>query len=222
MYFIKTPALLMNLYNGLHWRIPVEDNRVFLTFDDGPHPESTPIILDILAEYKAKATFFCLGENVEKYADNFSAIKKAGHTIGNHAYTHISGWETDNNSYFYNVNKGANVINNNLFRPPYGRMKKGQMKFLMRQYEIYMWDVVSGDFDPKVSAEKCYKNVVKNYKSGSIILFHDNLKSISKLENCLPKILEFFNDKGVKMSPIAKQLQSKPNLDHKAGEIHYN
>lgn len=211
----------MNLSKGLHWRIPVKDNRVFLTFDDGPHPNCTPIILNILAEYNAKATFFCLGENVEKHKEYYSAIKRAGHAIGSHAYTHISGWETDNNSYYYNVNKGAEVVDNNLFRPPYGRMKKSQMKFLLRQYEIYMWDVVSGDFDPKVSAEKCYKNVVKNYKPGSIILLHDNLQSISKLMDCLPRILEFFNDKGVKMSPIVQQLQSHPNLDYKAGEIKY-
>ena len=198
----------MNLFNGLHWRIPVDDNHVFLTFDDGPHPECTPIILDILAKYYAKATFFCLGENVEKYPEHYSAIKKAGHAIGSHAYTHISGWETDNHTYFYNVNKGANVVENNMFRPPYGRMKKGQMKFLLQHYDIYMWDLVSGDFDPKVSADKCYKNVINNYKPGSIILFHDNINSISKLQECLPNILDYFNNKGFKMSIISSELQS--------------
>ena len=175
MYFTRPPSIIRKLFPGLVWTIPNEKNQVFLTFDDGPDPEVTPWILDTLGKYNAKATFFCLGKNVEKYPDLFERIKKEGHAVGNHSYSHLDGWKTRNKDYFEDVEKADKLIGRNLFRPPYGRIKPSQIRELKKKYKIVMWDVLSGDFDPGKKTNKRLENIIQVTKSGSIIVFHDNV-----------------------------------------------
>lgn len=180
----------------------MDHDTVFLTFDDGPIPEATPYILDILKAYDAKATFFCVGENVERYPHIYQRILDDGHTVGNHTYNHLNGWKTDQEAYVSNVEKSSDVIDSKLFRPPYGRIRPGQMEILSKKYNVIMWDVLSGDFDPKVSSDELYDNVVNNVKNGSIIVLHDNIKSIDKLKVALPKLLEFFKEKNIALKAL--------------------
>ena len=195
MYLVKTPKIIQNLFPNCTWQMPTVQRKLYLTFDDGPIPEVTPWVLDQLKKYDAKATFFCVGENVSKYPAIFDATVEAGHSVGNHTFNHLSGWGNENIPYFHNVRKCAHQVKSSLFRPPYGRIKPRQMQFLQRHYQIVMWDVLSGDFDPSISAETCYNNVVDHAKEGSIIVFHDSLKAKDKLEEVLPKVLEHFANK---------------------------
>lgn len=202
MYLTKTPHFLQKLFPNFIWRLPTVEKRLYLTFDDGPIPEVTPWVLDTLNTYDAKATFFCVGHNIHKHPHIFNRIKEEGHTIGNHSYNHLSGWDTDNISYFHNVRYCAGLVETKYFRPPYGRIKPKQAQFLQRHYKIVMWDVLSGDFDPEISSEQCFQNVMQNAAEGSIVVFHDNLKSFEKLQFTLPKILEAFTQKGFSFSAI--------------------
>ena len=189
MYFTRPPSIIRKLFPGLVWTIPNEENKVFLTFDDGPDPEVTPWILDKLAEYNAKATFFCLGKNVEKYPDLFERIKKEGHAVGNHTYSHLDGWKTRNKDYFRDVERADKLIGSNLFRPPYGRIKPSQIKLLKERYKIVMWDVLSGDSDQYTIPDKSVRLVNKLSKGGSIVVFHDKSRISMKLKELLPGIL---------------------------------
>ncbi len=196
MYLVKTPQFIQQLFPNYTWRVPTEEKEIYLTFDDGPIPEVTPWVLNQLAVFNAKATFFCVGENVEKHPDVFQQVSDAGHTIGNHTYNHLDGWATDNIPYFHNTRHGASVTQSNLFRPPYGKLKPRQAQFLQRHYRIVMWDVLSADFDPNISKEQCLQNVMRNVRPGSIIVFHDSLKAKEKLEYVLPQVLAHFSHKG--------------------------
>lgn len=196
MYLVKTPKVIQNLFPNFTWHIPTQEKTLYLTFDDGPIPEVTPWVLETLARYDAKATFFCVGNNVEKHPDTLQQVKAAGHAIGNHTFNHLNGWMTDNIPYFHNIRHCANQVNSVLFRPPYGRMKPKQAQFLLRHYRIVMWDVLSGDFDPKIEPEQCYQNVVNNAQPGSIIVFHDSLKAKENLMYALPKVLEYYAERG--------------------------
>lgn len=209
MYLIKTPKFIQNLFPNFTWQIPTNEKELFLTFDDGPIPEVTPWVLETLEKFGAKATFFCVGDNVQKHPSIFENILTKGHAIGNHTFNHLNGWATDNISYFHNIRKSAKICNSELFRPPYGRLKPKQAQFLQRHYKVVMWDTLSGDFDPKIDANTCYRNVIKNAKSGSIIVFHDSLKAKAKLETVLPKTLEYFLEKGYKFSAIKQGLRSE-------------
>ena len=171
MYLTKTPDFVQNLFPGFTWRIPNVEKTIYLTFDDGPIPELTPWVLEQLAAFNAKATFFCVGDNIKKHPAVFQEVLAADHTIGNHTFNHLSGWTTDNIPYFHNVRRGANSSNSLLFRPPHGRIKPRQAQFLQRHYEIVMWDVLSGDFDLKISPAQCVENVVNNAEAGSIVVF---------------------------------------------------
>ncbi|MGE5357025.1 MAG: polysaccharide deacetylase family protein [Deltaproteobacteria bacterium] len=202
LYVIKFPGLLGKLFPSLITRIPVKQKSVFLTFDDGPIPEVTPLILDILAEYGAKSTFFCLGKNVEKYPHIYESIKNAGHSVGNHSFDHKNGWRTKNEVYYQNIERAGSVIDSGLFRPPYGKIKPSQIKYLKSKYKIVMWDVLSGDFDPETDREKCVNNVVRNVKPGSVIVFHDSLKAKEKVLYSLPLILDELKKKEYKFEPI--------------------
>lgn len=206
MYLVKTPELIQNLFPNFIWRIPTSEKRLFLTFDDGPIPEVTPWVLDQLSNFQAKATFFCVGENVERHPKIFDQLRNEGHVVANHTNNHLSGWSTENIPYFHNVRRGANLVKSPIFRPPYGRIKPSQVPFLMRHYHIIMWDVLSGDFDPKISEEQCLKNVVDNTKPGSIIVFHDSLKSRDKLTYALPKVLEHFTSQGYDFESLTEEL----------------
>jgi len=158
-------------------------------------PEITPYVLDLLAKYKIKGTFFCVGNNVKRYPALFQQIKDEGHAIGNHTYNHSNGWKNDDASYLLDVEKCDDVFSSKLFRPPYGRIKKSQAKIINQEHKIIMWDVLSGDFDLKTTPEQCLENVVENVSSGSIIVFHDSIKAFANLQYTLPKAIEYLLDK---------------------------
>ena len=196
MYFVKTPRVIQNLFPNFTWKVPTEEKTIYLTFDDGPNPDVTPWVLAQLAEYNAKATFFSVGEQIEKHPTIFQQVIEAGHTTGNHTYNHVSGWASDNIPFFHNARRCARLVNSSLFRPPFGRLKPKQAQFLQRHYRIVMWDVLSGDFDQNITKEKCLANVIKNAEAGSIVVFHDSAKAKDKLEFVLPKILSHFTELG--------------------------
>jgi len=193
MYLTKTPDFVQNMFPNLVWKMKNEGQKnLYLTFDDGPVPEITPWVLDELDKYDAKATFFCVGKNVKEHPAIFESLKKKGHIIGNHTYDHLSGWNTSNMDYFRNVRDCNELTSSTLFRPPYGRLKNKQAIYLTRQYKVIMWDVLSGDFDPKLSNEDCLNNVISKASSGSIIVFHDSQKAAPKLKYVLPRVLKHF------------------------------
>lgn len=196
MYLIKSPFWLQWFYPTLIWHKNRKEKCIYLTFDDGPIPVVTPFVLNTLKEYNALATFFCIGDNVKKHPDIFERITLDGHSIGNHTFNHLNGWQTEDDVYIENVNRCSDLVQTTLFRPPYGRGKKSQYSLLKTQYSIIMWDVLSGDFDVNLSAEKCLQNVIRNSKNGSIIVFHDSLKAMPRLEYALPKALEFLSKEG--------------------------
>ncbi|NND06943.1 MAG: polysaccharide deacetylase family protein [Saprospiraceae bacterium] len=204
MYLVKTPSLIQNLFPNFIWKFAAKEKKIYLTFDDGPIPEVTPWVLEQLAQYGAKATFFCVGENVSNYANVYNRIIEEGHAVGSHTNNHLSGWGTDNIPYFHNVRRGATLVKSDLFRPPYGRIKPSQVPFLMRHYKIIMWDVLSGDFDPNLTNEQCLSNVMANTDQGSIVVFHDSLKAEEKLKYVLPKVLAAFKDRGFEFASISQ------------------
>jgi len=194
--FISSPVILKRLFPDLIWERKTNEKVIYLTFDDGPHPDITPQVLEILDEYDSKATFFCVGENVSKFPDTFKSIINNGHRVGNHSYNHISGWKSSNAVYFENIEKAGEIINSELFRPPYGRIAPSQIKLLKKKYSIVMWSVLTYDFDKKVSKEQCLRNSIVKTKPGSIVVFHDSLKSEVNLLYALPLFLKHFTEKG--------------------------
>lgn len=170
------------------------DPSIYLSFDDGPHPIATPFVLRQLEDYDAKGTFFCIGKNVAEYPEIFQAIQAAGHSIGNHTHNHLNGWKTTTKEYLDNYDLASNLISSRAFRPPYGRITRAQAKEIQtnpRAGKIFMWSVLSGDFDKTLSPEKCLKNTLNNIQPGSIIVFHDSTKAWKRLEFCLPRIMDF-------------------------------
>lgn len=202
MYLIKTPQFVRNLFPNYTWKIPVAEKRIFLTFDDGPIPEVTPWVLDQLRQYDAKATFFCVGENIVKHPEVFNMVRAAGHSVGNHTFNHLNGWASDNVPYFHNVRNSASLTHSVLFRPPYGRLKPKQAQFLQRHYRVVMWDVLSGDFDTSLSGEQCYQNVIQHVEPGSIVVFHDSLKAMDRLQYALPRVLEHLSAQGYQFEAL--------------------
>lgn len=197
MYYVKAPAYIKVLYSRhLIWNIPNNENKLFLTFDDGPVPEVTNEVLSILDNFNIKATFFCLGDNAMKYPDTYKLIHENGHQRGCHGFNHVSGWKISSDDYLRNIRQCSEFIDSKLFRPPYGRIKRSQIKLLRDDYKIIMWSVLSGDFDNSVSKEKCLINVIKHSKSGSIIVFHDSLKAKERLLYALPRAIKILLEKG--------------------------
>jgi peptidoglycan/xylan/chitin deacetylase (PgdA/CDA1 family) len=194
--WIKTHWSIKKLFSNYVWDIPNTENKVFLTFDDGPIPEVTDWVLQQLKQYNAKATFFCIGDNINKHPEIFMKVISDGHSVGNHTFNHFKGWRTKTEKYIENTNLCQteilkHKINSNLFRPPYGKIKPSQSKILRKLgYKIIMWDIISYDFDATVSQEECLENVLRNVKSGSIIVFHDSKKAFQNLEYVLPRVLE--------------------------------
>lgn len=177
MYLVKTPSLLKPLAKDLLWHVPNATREVYLTFDDGPTPGVTEDTLDLLGQYDAKATFFCLGKNAEENPELLNRITAEGHAIGNHTYDHPDGWKTSQTAYLRNVIRAKATIPSRLFRPPYGRITPAQVNALKHKFRLVMWDVLSADFDSTNSPQQCYENVVRNVKAGSIVVFHDSLKA---------------------------------------------
>jgi peptidoglycan/xylan/chitin deacetylase (PgdA/CDA1 family) len=214
MYLTRTPAFIQHLLPGFTWRSETSGSLLHLTFDDGPIPEITPWVLDQLKEFEARATFFCVGENVKRYPQVFQRIIDEGHTVGNHTYNHVSGWSYDPQTYINNVSICSELVDSNLFRPPYGRLGRKQARTLKEQrYRIVMWDVLSGDFDRAIDPEQCYRNVVDNAKPGSIVVFHDSIKAEKNLKWALPKVLHFYAEKGYQFLPLqAYPLQAEQKL----------
>jgi len=187
--FIKPPQLGRLFYKDLIFKIPNKENKVYLTFDDGPNPEITPFILETLAKHNAKATFFCLGKQVEKHPQLFGDIIKEGHQVGNHGFEHLNGWQTKTADYLENVKKASMVIDSKIFRPPYGKLKTNQIKGLKNSYKIVLWDVSAQDYKEGIKAEQVVSNVIENTTEGSIIVLHDNIKVSKHYSQSLPLII---------------------------------
>lgn len=190
------------MYHDLEWKISTPGRDLFITFDDGPIPDITPEVLTILKQYEAKATFFCIGDNVRKHPEVFQQVNAAGHSIGNHTYHHLNGWKTPLNEYLRNTLMCSQLVRSALFRPPYGRITRQQARVLRNRYRIIMWDVLSGDFDHSISYEKCLQNVIGNAQEGSVIVFHDSQKAADRMLYALPRVLEHFSEKGFRFLPI--------------------
>lgn len=204
-YFVKTPWFVKFIFRNWVWRLSKNEKTIYLTFDDGPTPEITKWVLDVLDKFNAKATFFCIGKNVVQHTDIFRSILKEGHAFGNHTYNHLNGWNTPTHTYIKNSIDAAETTQNSteLFRPPYGKLTLSQSKKLRKLgYKIIMWDVLSADFDSKISKEQCLQNVLKNTENGSILVFHDSVKAAKKLRFVLPKVLEYYDNKGYRFQKI--------------------
>lgn len=203
MYYpVKTPWLFKKIYSKYTWQIETPEPLLYLTFDDGPHPEVTPFVLDELKKYNAKATFFCIGKNVVQFPEIYKRILDEGHRTGNHTFNHLNGWSTPDDKYINDILKAKQFIDSSLFRPPYGKITRFQAKVLMTEnksfqsmFRIVMWDVLSGDFDTTKTGDDCVMNVVPNVSNGSIITFHDSDKAWPRLSVALPVILKTLSEK---------------------------
>ena len=211
LYITKTPKSIQRIFSKYLWRFSSDKKEIYLTFDDGPTPEITHFVLEQLKKFEAKATFFLIGKNVTNHPELYQQILNENHTVGNHTNNHLNGFKTKTKEYLKNVLEAENVIwstnkksATKLFRPPYGRIKSKQAKEIQKLgYKIIMWSVLSADFDVTISKEKCLQNVLKNTQNGSIIVFHDSVKASEKLTYVLPKVLEFYTEKGFTFKAIS-------------------
>jgi peptidoglycan/xylan/chitin deacetylase (PgdA/CDA1 family) len=203
-YRIKTPAIIKKAYPSLIWDMPLSlhNKTVYFTFDDGPVSGVTDKVLEILKQFEAKATFFCLGKNVEQNPDLFRLITEEGHAVGNHTYNHLNGFFTGKKEYLLNVEKASGLIKSKMFRPPYGKIKRAQIKALAVNFQIVMWSILSGDFDKNNTPENIYRNVVTNVEDGNIVVFHDSLKAKDRMLEALPLILEELKQRGFNFKRI--------------------
>ena len=209
-YFVKTPWWLKKLYPRCIWDIPSSEKVLYLTFDDGPHPEVTPFVLETLQQYNAKGTFFCIGKNVATHKDIYRNMLDAGHRAGNHTFHHLNGWKATDEHYLKNILEAGKYIDSNLFRPPYGRITRFQVRLLTEirnspvnsNFNIIMWDVLSGDFDTSLTGSTCASYVIKNAQPGSIVVFHDSEKAFPRLKEALPKTLRHFSNQGYRFEAI--------------------
>lgn len=202
-YSIKMPSVVQRIFSSYIWRFSSVPKSIYLTFDDGPTPEVTEFVLKQLKEYKAKATFFCIGKNVKSHHKIYEEILKNGHSVGNHTFNHLNGFKTSHKEYLENVKHAAAHIHSNLFRPPYGKLRSSQGKALLKEgYKIIMWDVLSADWDAKVSPERSLQYVLDNTRNGSIIVMHDSLKAKEKIYFSLPKVLAHFTERGYEFKAI--------------------
>ena len=198
---IQPPGFIRDLFPSAIWRFSAEKPEVYLTFDDGPVPEATPWILEMLEKENCRATFFCVGENALRYNHLYREIMAGGHTTGNHTHNHLQGLKTGNPEYFKNITLASGTIEPALFRPPHGLMTLSQYRWLKERYKIIMWDVVSRDYHPEVSPAMIFRNVSNYVRNGSVITFHDSLKTIEKLKIGLPLVIKMLKDKG--FQPVA-------------------
>ena len=190
MHFVRPLFLLKSIYPELIWRKDSATKNIYLTFDDGPIPEVTPWVLNCLKEKQIKATFFCVGDNIKSNPELFQRIINEGHQIGNHTMNHLKGWDTNAKIYLDNIQECQTFTGTKLFRPPYGRATKKQLKKIKQNYQIIMWDVLTGDYNPLITPEQCLDNTIKYSRNGSILVFHDNIKAIPNLKYALPKAID--------------------------------
>jgi peptidoglycan/xylan/chitin deacetylase (PgdA/CDA1 family) len=204
-YLVKTPWWLKKIYAGCTWEMNKAEKIIYLTFDDGPHPVITHFVLDELKKYGARASFFCIGKNVISYPEVYARIIDEGHSVGNHTHNHLNGWHTNDADYLDDISLAKKYIDSNLFRPPYGKIRFFQLKQLaMPRFKLMtvMWSVLSGDFDPSVTKEKCLQHVLLHARNGSIVVFHDSEKAFEKMQFALPKLLQYFSEKGFRFERI--------------------
>ena len=210
-FWVKTNNIVKRIFFNQVWDIPNTQNTIYLTFDDGPTPEITEWVLNILDSHAIPATFFCIGNNIDKHPDIFKKVIAHGHRIGNHTYNHLKGWKTNNDDYIRNtkvceeaiIKHSEGKINTRLFRPPYGKIKPLQSRLLRKQgYQIILWDVISMDYDKTVTPEECIQNVIQNARQGSIIVFHDSLKAFQNLEYALPKAIQDLKERGFRFDVL--------------------
>ena len=200
-YFYRTPAWLRWCYPKRIWRIDTQERVLYLTFDDGPHPTATPFVLDTLARFGSKATFFCIGQNVIRYPALYQRILDEGHQVGNHTHRHLNGWKTADQDYVADIKEAAACIKSGLFRPPYGRLRSAQAKDVPAalsasfsandQGRIVMWDLLSGDFDTRLSGADCFSICKERLRPGSIIVMHDSEKAWPRLSIALPQLIGY-------------------------------
>ena len=193
---MQFPRFLRPLFGKLTWRVKTDSKLIYLTFDDGPVPEVTPQVLDILDEYGWKATFFCVGENVRKYPEVYQEVLRRGHRVGNHSFNHIRGYRYSVEDYVANVQKASAYIESRLFRPPHGRITFSQIKALKEDYDIVMWDVITYDYDKKKKPEQIMRTVRNYLRKGSIVVFHDSIKAKENVLTVLPQALAYWKDRG--------------------------
>jgi peptidoglycan/xylan/chitin deacetylase (PgdA/CDA1 family) len=209
-YLVKTPALLKKLYPSCTWNFSRDEKIIYLTFDDGPHHEATPFVLDTLKAFNAKATFFCIGKNVAAHPDIYKRIMFEGHSVGNHTFNHVNGSKTPDKDYIRDIAEARKYIDSTLFRPPYGRISRFQVRLLTAAenakqstaFRVIMWDVLSADFDVSLSADKCSRNVISNARGGSVVVFHDSEKALPRLKKSLTDTLEHFSKEGYAFNAI--------------------
>ena len=209
LYFTKTPKFIPRIFRSQIWSFSTSKKELFLTFDDGPTQEVTPWVLDQLATFNAKATFFCLGKNIETNHQIFQSLINQGHSIANHTYEHLNGWKTPNKVYYRSIDQTEQIIRSitgkesRLFRPPYGKIKTSQSKFLKKKgFSIIMWSVLSADFDLKLDIEKCLSKLIKHTEPGDILVFHDSQKAFKNLKLVLPQVLKHFTNLGYSFNKI--------------------
>jgi peptidoglycan-N-acetylglucosamine deacetylase len=209
MLIVRPPSLLTRALHRMTWDIQGEHREVYLTFDDGPTPVVTSWVLEQLDKAGARATFFCLGRNVDKHPDIYNQILSGGHSVGNHSYSHLKGFRSSIRRYMDDIHLASDMIDSKLFRPPYGRIFPGQVKAVLEQYDIIMWDVLSIDYNSGLGGERVLQNVTRNVKPGSIIVFHDSEKAADNLYYALPRTLEFLKQEGYSMKQIPSSGLSK-------------
>jgi peptidoglycan/xylan/chitin deacetylase (PgdA/CDA1 family) len=202
---VKIPKLIKAFFSSVLWKGNESEKVIYLTFDDGPTPEVTPKVLSLLKEYNASATFFCLGNKVELYKDVYSQIIEQEHSVGNHSYSHYLVWRTASQLYFKDVDRASKLIDSKLFRPPYGKMKLSQYRYLKKDYNIVLWDVIPGDYKKSMTVLKLVNNVVDNVSNGSIVVLHDSEKCAEVMLVALPVILEKLSEKGYVFKSIVDE-----------------
>ncbi|GAB3901471.1 polysaccharide deacetylase family protein [Larkinella knui] len=204
MFLHKTNFLLRALYPRFKWRVRTQEKIIYLTFDDGPIPEVTEFVLQTLQKFQAKATFFCIGDNVRKHPGIFNLVQQAGHSVGNHTFNHMNGWKTEDEPYLENFRQCQQQLGTatRLFRPPYGRLKRSQGTEVLKTHDVIMWDVLTGDFSLSLQPEVVLQKTLKHTEPGSIILFHDSIKAWPRMSYALPRVLAHFSDLGYRFDGL--------------------
>ncbi|MHC1708697.1 MAG: polysaccharide deacetylase family protein [Bacteroidales bacterium] len=212
-FFIRSPRIFRTLYSDkVLWTIPTVKNVIYLTFDDGPVPEVTLPLLDILDQFSVKATFFCVGDNVFHHLAAYQEILTRGHKTGNHTYHHLNGWKSKNEEYFSDVSHCRQIVDSKLFRPPYGKMKPSQIKSLAKEYQLVYWSVLSYDFSPEITWEQCLKNCTDNLKAGNIYVFHDSKKAGNTMIEVIPRFIEHALSEGFQFEVIPDTIKNASKI----------